>query len=550
MMLKSLLITGALLLSSSYLSAETVSLNSLLKDMVSRETLTRMPKHSYQAKAATSYDRKSKVNNPEDGKYVEKKGRDWGKGWFANHDFKQFIRLEENNGRKEYVMMEDFGPGALVRFWGIKYNKGNIRIYLDGKQEPVINMPYEQLVGGDGLVGAPFSFKASDEKTNPNWRGFNFYLPIPYAKSCKITLDRLPEYYQFNYNKYDKSVKVRSFTMEEFKESQALIKAVGEKLITGNRKITGKSIRKAPQTLKPKSKLSLKLNKAGAIKKLAIQIDAKDYHQALRSTVIEMNFDGKRTAWLPIGALGGVGYSDEKNDTYFIKVDNTSKTIESYYQMPFRKEATIALKNYGSQDVKIKAFEVITDDYQWSKDSLYFHATWFELRNISTHERSDLNYVTVKGRGRFVGTSITIFNTCTLPNNQTWWGEGDDKFYVDGESFPSIFGTGTEDYFGYAFCRPQRYHFPWISQPRGEGNKKTGYTNNNRYHMIDDTPFKTSLKFDMEIWHPFRKNMNYAAATFYYANLKSSNNSKASAEQVQHKVALTRDDVLNSFPNK
>ena len=49
---------------------------------------------------------------------------------------------------------------------------------------------------------------------------------------------------------------------------------------------------------------------------------------------------------------------------------------------------------------------------------------------------------------------------------------------------------------------------------RGEGNKKWGYTNNNRYHMLDDIPFTSSVQFDMEIWHPFRKHMNYAAATF------------------------------------
>ncbi len=108
-----------------------------------------------------------------------------------------------------------------------------------------------------------------------------------------------------------------------------------------------------------------------------------------------------------------------------------------------------------------------------------------------------------------------------------------------------VFGTGTEDYFGYSYCRPQRFYAPFISQPRGEGNKKWGYTNNNRCHLLDDIPFTESSKFDMGIWHPFRKNMNYAAATFFYANTDSTNSVIPNIASVKHKVALHRDDVLD-----
>lgn len=525
--------------------AETVTLKSLLNEMADREALTRMPKEKFLAKAWTSYDRKSKVNNPADGMYVEKRGRDWGKGWFANADYRQYIRIEENNGRKEYVLMEDDGPGYLVRWWCTENNKGLARIYLDGNPNPVIEMPLSEMIGTDKLVGEPFSFKASDDKTNPAWRGHNLYLPIPYAKGCKVTYDRRPEYYQINYNKFDKNVKVETFTMKGFDAAKSLIDSVGKTLVSRNRDVKGESQVAGAITLKPGSEVATKLNKGGAIKKLLVQIKADDYQQALRSTVVKMKFDGKQTAWIPLGSLVGVGYSNEKNDTYYVKADNKTGTLECYYVMPFQKNAVITVKNYGSQNVEIKRFETVVDNYKWDATSRYFHATWFELRNISTQNRCDLNYVIVRGSGRFVGTSITIFNTCTLPNNATWWGEGDDKFYVDGETFPSIFGTGTEDYFGYAFCRPQRYWNPFISQPRGEGNKKHGYTNNNRYHFLDNVPFNESIKFDMEVWHPFRKNMNYAAATFFYADKNSTNSVIPNEASVKHKVALKREDVID-----
>jgi len=402
-----------------------------------------------------------------------------------------------------------------------------------------------ELVGGNGLASYPFSFKASDDKTNPGWRGHNLYLPIPYRKSCKVTWQGTPFYYQIGYRRYAPGTKVETFTIDRFENARGTMNEVTARLTGESATAGGRAVARTAVRLAPEESTTLTSSDPGAITRLRVQLAAEDYRQALRSTVVTMTFDGERTAWIPVGALGGVGYSKEKNDTFYIKTDPAAGTVCSCYVLPFQETAAITLTNHGRQDVTIDRFEVLVDDYRWNDRSLYFHATWFELRNIDTKYRSDLNYVTVKGSGRYVGTSITVFNTCTLPNNQTWWGEGDDKVYVDGETFPSIFGTGTEDYFGYAYCRPQRFHTPFNSQPRGEGNKKWGYTNNNRYHLLDDIPFKKSVKFDMEIWHPFRKKMNYAAATFFYARPGATTNIVPDLDSVRHKVALHRDEVIS-----
>ena len=428
-----------------------------------------------------------------------------------------------------------------------------------------------ELVGGNGLASYPFSLKTSDDKTNPSWRGQNLYLPIPYQKSCKVTWEGKPAYYQIGYRKYTPGTKVQTFTMDQLQEAKETMRQVAERLTTKSNEVNGKILVKENVVLKPGDSTALALTPLdpSAITKFLVQLTAKDYQQALRSTVVTMIFDDKQTAWIPIGSLGGVGYSNEKNDTFYIKThlttrdkqseetnqkktdvsgiktDPDTRKICSYYEMPFQKRAIITLTNFGKQNVTIKRREVVVDDYQWDQRSLYFHATWFELRNLNTEARSDLNFVTVEGAGRYVGTSITIFNTCTLTNNRTWWGEGDDKVYVDGETFPSIFGTGTEDYFGYAYCRPQRFSTPFISQPRGEGNKKWGYSNNNRYHLLDDIPFNKSIQFDMEIWHPFRKNMNYAAATLFYARPGAKSNVVPDMDAARHKIALHRDEVVS-----
>ncbi len=531
--------------SPSFVSAEPVTLESLLREMVDRSELTREPNPAYTAKAATSYDRASSVNNPADGLYVERKGRDWGKGWFANRDFGQYVRIENNNGRTENVLMDDKGPGAIVRWWATANNDGIIRIYLDGSDRPVVEMKPAELVGGNKLAPYPLSFKASDDNTNPAWRGHDLYLPIPYQQGCKVTWEGGGSYYQIGYRKYAPGTEVKTFTMDQLNKAKDLMKQVAEQLISKTHPVSGETIARSDIVLQPEESATLTLSGSKAITRLLVQIQAEDYKQALRSTVACIAFDNRQTVWIPVGSLVGVGYSDEKNDTYYVEADNKTGTLSTYYVMPFQKSAAITLTNYGKQQVILKRLEATVDDYGRDERSLYFHATWFELRNIATVNRSDLNYVTVLGSGRYVGTSITIFNTCTLKNNQTWWGEGDDKVYVNGETFPSIFGTGTEDYFGYAYCRPQRFYTPFISQPRGEGNKKWGYSNNNRYHLLDDIPFTESIKFDMEIWHPFRKNMNYAAATFFYADADSTNSIVPNIASVRHKVALRRDEVLD-----
>ncbi len=170
--------------------------------------------------------------------------------------------------------------------------------------------------------------------------------------------------------------------------------------------------------LAPEELTTIKHEGSKAITKFLVQVQAQDYKQALRSTVVSMTFDGKQTVWSPAGPLVGVGYSDEKNETYYVKADNKTGILSTYYVMPFKNSATITITNHGKQQITLKRLEATVDNYQWDDRSLYFNTTWFELRNLSTQNRADLNYVTVLGSGRYVGISITIFNTCTLKNNR------------------------------------------------------------------------------------------------------------------------------------
>jgi len=219
--------------------------------------------------------------------------------------------------------------------------------------------------------------------------------------------------------------------------------------------------------------------------------------------------------------------------------------------MPFKSKSEIIIENIGHQTVNIDIAEVHTSPYEWSLNTMYFGSAWKQFSFLRTGEMKnnegygspfDINYINLKGKGVYVGDCLTLFNTV-----YAWWGEGDEKIYVDGESFPSHIGTGTEDYYGYAWCRPEKIiGHPFISQPDGSGNFDPGYTNNLRFRSLDAIPFKKSLKFDMEMWHWTKAIINFSPITFWYIHpkdtkvLTSVNLSDASLA-----VAMKREDIIS-----
>ena len=125
-----------------------------------RDAIARWPSPAYVCKQASSYDRLQ--TNPADAKT-----------WFANKDYEQFIRVENRDGRREWVIMEHQGPGCITRFWvplhGPRKNQ-TIRFYFDGSSTPGIAVKFNELLSGRSFVKPPLAFVASDEKS-PRRRG-------------------------------------------------------------------------------------------------------------------------------------------------------------------------------------------------------------------------------------------------------------------------------------------------------------------------------------------------------------------------------------------
>ncbi|MBN1819386.1 MAG: DUF2961 domain-containing protein [Prolixibacteraceae bacterium] len=522
----------------------TITLESLLNDMLNPDNISYF-NNSFNVKQFSSFDRKSVGPDKEN--------------WWANADYTQFLREEKNKGRREFVMFDHEGPGAIVRFWmtfaGNGATESILRFYIDGDDEPVIEGNAPEVLSGGILAPEPLSISVSPE-TEYERRGHNLYLPIPFSESCKVTIEcdsvhfqdgywRPSLYYNINYREYAEGTKVESFSKEILERANPLISKTTEELINPA-KISEIDFVKKSGELAGSDELSIKLmQKNTAINGLKVSLDAKNINQALRSTVLAISFDGKQTVWVPAGDFFGTGYQVFLSKTRFTEVDSDG-TLSSNWIMPFKDSVKVSLINYGDQNVKV-GLEVTPVKYKWKKSSMYFGSAWHEYYQKSTAKDEhlenhqwhyDVNYVELKGKGIYVGDALTVFNTV-----DAWWGEGDEKIYVDGEYFPSSIGTGTEDYYGYAWCRPEKFSTPFIAQPTGAGNFHPGMSVNMRYRILDAIPFSTEIKSDIEMWHWVKTKVNYAMTSYWYVFPDFESNIEPDVEAVKNPVAMVRSDI-------
>jgi hypothetical protein len=160
--------------------------------------------------------------------------------------------------------------------------------------------------------------------------------------------------------------------------------------------------------------------------------------------------------------------------------------MNSYWEMPFRKSARITMENLLDDDA-VLYYQIDYTLTEVPEDMAYFHAQW---RRDKPLKYKDIHTILdgVKGQGHYVGTYLAW-----QTNNNGWFGEGEIKFYMDGDKdFPTICGTGTEDYFGGAW--------DW-EQPKGEYcTYSTAFLG---MHQVikPDGLYRSQQRFGMYRWH-------------------------------------------------
>jgi hypothetical protein len=245
--------------------------------------------------------------------------------------------------------------------------------------------------------------------------------------------------------------------------------------------------------IKPgETKVLLNAKGSGIINRMWITIEDRS-PEMLRSLKLEMFWDDalKPAVSVPFGDFFGMGLGKTTTFHNALFADPEGRSFICYIPMPFKTAARIQVTNESNKRLTYIFYDV---DFQqtstWNNDNLYFHAYWH--RDTATKLADDFELLPrIKGKGRFLGVNVGVFANPIYENH--WWGEGEVKMYLDGDTdYPTLSGTGTEDYVGTGWGEGEFFndYAGSLYANKGNDNGWCFY----RYHIPDPIFFKHDIK--------------------------------------------------------
>lgn len=458
----------------------------------------------------------------------------------GNHDWSNTIRREGSAA----VLMEAEGPGCITRIWTADPQMGTVRLFIDGNEKPAIEMPFAKLfdllplsfgIGGE----SPENYERS--RAEQAAMGHTSYCPIPFARSCKITID--PEddylYYQVNYHLFPPSAPVRSFDpatslgTPEIRQAQAVWAdwQAGKPLISWDRASS------ASHSIAPgEEAVLLTTDGAGIIRGIRISLPAHADPRVVAHVrdnlwlVAHFDDDEPRDPCVraPIGPLCLDYGQERKPNSLFVGAD-AEGAYYCFFPMPFAQTATLRLVNRSIVPLDAVRVQVLHEAMTGlPPDLLRFRATWHAetpfgpdhrdyggvaCRLLNLDGRDNYELLNVRGAGHFVGCGFHV-DLRDAPTDRAAC-EGDEMFFVDDDPRLSMYGTGAEDYMNDAWGI-RGYRGPLsgsgIAGTWGVDPQLFGY----RLHVPDYVPFVRNGRFTLEHGTGNNCSGSYRSVAYWY----------------------------------
>jgi D-arabinan exo alpha-(1,3)/(1,5)-arabinofuranosidase (non-reducing end) len=215
-----------------------------------------------------------------------------------------------------------------------------------------------------------------------------------------------------------------------------------------------------------------------------------------RLSILRVYWDDEKEPSIecPIGDFFANGWGEFAQVNSLAVTVNPGSAFNCYWVMPFRKKCKITLTNINNTPMRLY-YQIDYVLTEVPKDAAYLHA---QFRRVNPLPYKEVYSILdgVKGKGQFVGTYM-----CWGVNNNGWWGEGEIKFYIDGDKdFPTICGTGAEDY----FCGSYNFH---VRNPATNEGDEIGYrTFTTAYTGLPqiirpDGQYRSQMRFGLYRWH-------------------------------------------------
>ena len=500
-----------------------ITTETLFQEMIDMVTLTYYPEPTYKTVQYSSFDRRSNLPG--------------GPDWFANSDgfggepipnFEGVLQESGEDGIGEYLIADVQGPGAVVRLWTAAIT-GQIKFFIDGEMRPLYEGPAQD------FFQKPYDSFPEVENLDRELLERNVYqrdasyAPIPFAKGMRLVwIGNVKEihFYQVGVRIYETGTHIQSFSPADLNDYRETINNVLSSLSDPDKNLEPRS-KDNPSDfsaeLAPSEKKELfSFEGPKAIERLEIQIAAADMDRALRQTVLHIICDDYPWGQVqsPVGDFFGAapGINPYQSLPFTVRPDGW---MLCRFVMPFKWNGKIMVENQGEQNIEVTGSALLMD-YSWDDErSMHFRALWRADHNLiaSNKEVQDLPFIIAHGKGVYVGTASYLLNPSDVPTPYgSWWGEGDEKVFIDDDPVPSTFGTGSEDYYNYSWSSPDIFYFPYCGQPRNDGPGNRGFVTNFRWHILDPLPFRSRIQFYMELYsHERTPGLSYARMGYHYA---------------------------------
>jgi len=216
-----------------------------------------------------------------------------------------------------------------------------------------------------------------------------------------------------------------------------------------------------------------------------------------RAHVLRFYWDGEAAQSIEVPApdFFAVGHGRFAPVNSLAVVVNPANALNCYWPMPFRKHVRVTLTNESpDEDLKLLAYQIDYAEMDIPPNAAYFHAQFRRARTDRQNPYVILDGI--RGSGRYVGTFLSWTQL-----SKGWFGEGEVKFYLDGDKdFPTICGTGTEDYFNGSYGFPTPFSGPYsgTTLPASDGGKPPTFWSLYRWHLMDPICFDQDLRVTIQ----------------------------------------------------
>ncbi len=494
---------------------EPITFDSMLPALTNRTAIAMPPTHPGRMRMFSSYDRTGG-------------NIDWLTG--LQPDAEGLVTLAELEG-----------PGCVVRIWVTGGGYRDLRFYIDGEREPRLHRPRNDFFGGD----TPFSYPLSGRVSGGRYT----YVPIPFAESLVIKAewpDYSPDsrpYVQVNYFEFPEGMPVESYPHELSQAQLDAVAAINREwqpmshMIDDNPEVRGIGPLTSTDDLRPRrgdpldptnhetallnaldafesvvlapgdTHTWLDESGEGMIEGFAIDLDFDEdadtvtRTRALRELALHLHWDGQTepSVAAPLGDFFGNALAWRSWRSMFAgQVDGV---FVSQWPMPYRQGAVGTLRNDGQTPIRVRTTHRTTTRPDGAR---YFHAHWHH----ATGQGIPFPMLYTEGAGHYVGCYLI-----SLGADGTWnILEGDESFHVDDEPWPSLHGTGLEDYFNGAWYYTGIFDLPI----HGLLEKAVMRTTQYRWHPTDPVPFSERLSMQIQFGDGNTAQGYMASVAFWY----------------------------------